>query len=176
MQLGMIGLGRMGASMVRRLIAKGHTCFVHDTRPDAIAALGTFGAVGAASVDEFVAKLARPRVIWLMVPAAIVDTELAALIAHLPVSYTHLDVYKRQLDPCAALRVGVDLAPGQTQVVVFRLGAGKTADEARDLVCRGRRPDAAGEALEAVHAFWRHTLGAVQVHTPDAALNVFANG
>lgn len=83
MQLGMIGLGRMGASMVRRLIAKGHTCVVHDTRPDAIAALGTFGAVGAASVDEFVAKLARPRVIWLMVPAAIVDTELAALIPHL---------------------------------------------------------------------------------------------
>ena len=80
------------------------------------------------------------------------------------------------LDPCAALRVGVDLAPGQTQVVVFRLGAGKTADEARDLVRRWRRPDAAGEALEAVHAFWRHTLGAVQVHTPDAALNVFANG
>ncbi len=80
------------------------------------------------------------------------------------------------LDPCAAQRVGVDLAPGQTHVVVFRLGAGKTSDEARDLVRRWRRPGAAGEALEAVHAFWRHTLGAVRVHTPDAALNTLANG
>ncbi len=80
------------------------------------------------------------------------------------------------LDPCAVLRVGVDLAPGQTQVVVFRLGAGKTADEARDLVRRWRRPGAADEALEAVHAFWRRTLGAIQVQTPDRALNVLANG
>jgi 6-phosphogluconate dehydrogenase len=83
MQLGMIGLGRMGASMARRLMKKGHTCVVHDTRPDAVAALHAVGAVGAASVEEFVAKLARPRAIWLMVPAAIVDTELAALAPHL---------------------------------------------------------------------------------------------
>ena len=83
MQLGMIGLGRMGASMVRRLMRKGHTCVVHDTRPDAMAALHADGAMGAASVAEFVAKLARPRAIWLMVPAAIVDTELAALAPHL---------------------------------------------------------------------------------------------
>ncbi len=83
MQLGMIGLGRMGASMVRRLIEKGHTCVVHDTRPDAVAALSNLGAVGAASIDEFVSKLARPRAIWLMVPAAIVDAALAALAPHL---------------------------------------------------------------------------------------------
>lgn len=80
------------------------------------------------------------------------------------------------LDPCAALRVGIDLAPGQTGVVIFRLGAGKTAEEARDLVGRWRRPGAADEALNAVHAFWRRTLGAVQVQTPDPALNVLANG
>jgi cyclic beta-1,2-glucan synthetase len=80
------------------------------------------------------------------------------------------------LDPCAALRVAVDLAPGQTHVVVFRLGAGKTPDEASDLVRRWRRLGAAGAALEAVHAFWRHTLGAVQVHTPDPKLDVLANG
>jgi cyclic beta-1,2-glucan synthetase len=80
------------------------------------------------------------------------------------------------LDPCAALRVVIHLAPGQTQVVVFRLGAGKTLEEARDLARHWRRPGAAGEALEAVHAFWRDTLGAVQVHTPDASLNVLANG
>ena len=80
------------------------------------------------------------------------------------------------LDPCAALRIGFDLAPGQTQVLVFRLGAGKTLDEARDLVRRWRRPGAADEALQAVHTFWRQTLGAVQVQTPDPALNVLANG
>lgn len=96
-----------------------------------------------------------------------------------PVAMTQLHLSGRvgaALDPCAALRVGFDLAPGQSQVVVFRLGAGKTADEASDLVRRWRRPGAADEALEAVHAFWRHTLGAVQVQTPDPALNVLANG
>ncbi|WP_348045105.1 hypothetical protein [Polaromonas sp.] len=80
------------------------------------------------------------------------------------------------LDPCAALRVDFDLAPGQTRFLVFRLGAGRSADEARDLVRRWRLPGASGEALEAVHAFWRHALGAVQVTTPDAALNTSANG
>jgi 6-phosphogluconate dehydrogenase len=83
MQIGMIGLGRMGASMVRRLIHKGHCCVVHDTRPEAVAALQADGADGAATIEEFMAKLARPRAIWLMVPAAIVDTELAALAPHL---------------------------------------------------------------------------------------------
>ena len=79
MQLGMIGLGRMGASMARRLMKKGHSCVVHDTRPEAVAALHAEGAVGAANVAELVANLARPRAVWLMVPAAIVDTVLAAL-------------------------------------------------------------------------------------------------
>ena len=79
MQLGMIGLGRMGASMVRRLMKSGHRCVVHDTRPDAVAALHAEGAVDAATLEEFIAKLARPRAIWLMVPAAIVDAELADL-------------------------------------------------------------------------------------------------
>ncbi|MDQ2778614.1 MAG: cyclic beta 1-2 glucan synthetase, partial [Pseudomonadota bacterium] len=80
------------------------------------------------------------------------------------------------LDPCGALRVAFDLAPGQEQVVVFRLGAGQTADVARDLVRRWRRPGAAEASLEAVHAFWRDTLGAVQVQTPDPALNLLVNG
>jgi cyclic beta-1,2-glucan synthetase len=80
------------------------------------------------------------------------------------------------LDPCAALRVCIDLEPGQRRAVVFRLGAGKTPDEARDLARRWRVPGAAEEALDGVHAFWRHTLGAVQVKTPDPALDVLANG
>jgi len=83
MQIGMIGLGRMGASMVRRLMARGHTCVVHDLRPEAVAALQADGAVGSDSVEAFVATVARPRVIWLMLPAAIVDTALAALAPHL---------------------------------------------------------------------------------------------
>ncbi len=83
MQLGMIGLGRMGASMVRRLMREGHTCVVHDTKPEAVAALRSDGAVGAASIEDFVAALARPRAIWLMVPAAIVDAALKDLVPHL---------------------------------------------------------------------------------------------
>ena len=70
MQLGMIGLGRMGANMVRRLIAGGHDCVVFDRSPAAVSALVAEKAVGAASLAEFVGKLSTPRAIWLMVPAA----------------------------------------------------------------------------------------------------------
>ena len=83
MQLGMIGLGRMGASMVRRLMKHGHTCVVHDMRPEPVAALQADGAVGATSIEEFVAKLACPRAIWLMVPAGVVDQAIEALMPHL---------------------------------------------------------------------------------------------
>ena len=83
MQLGMIGLGRMGASMVRRLMDKGHECVVHDTHPAAVAALHAQGAVGAASIAELVAALRRPRAIWLMVPAGVVDPVLLELVPHL---------------------------------------------------------------------------------------------
>src|SRR5579884_4061675 len=71
MQLGMIGLGRMGANLVRRLMAGGHTCVVYDVNPEAVALLEKEGATGAASMEEFVAKLERPRAAWVMVPAAI---------------------------------------------------------------------------------------------------------
>jgi len=83
MQLGMIGLGRMGANMVRRLIRGGHQCVVYDRSPAAVAALVTDGAVGSISLDDFVSKLSRPRAVWLMVPAAIVDGTLADLTARL---------------------------------------------------------------------------------------------
>jgi len=79
MQIGMIGLGRMGANMVRRLIRGGHTAVVHDRAPEAIAALVKDGATGAASLKEFVDKLSTPRAVWLMVPAAVVDASIASL-------------------------------------------------------------------------------------------------
>jgi 6-phosphogluconate dehydrogenase len=83
MQLGMIGLGRMGANMVRRLMRGGHECVVHDVHPEAVKALASEGAVGALTLDQLAAKLAKPRAVWLMVPAAVVDKTLDALTARL---------------------------------------------------------------------------------------------
>jgi 6-phosphogluconate dehydrogenase len=71
MQLGMIGLGRMGANMVRRLLRDGHECVVFDRSPAAVDELAGEGATGATSLDEFVGKLSPPRAAWLMVPAAV---------------------------------------------------------------------------------------------------------
>jgi 6-phosphogluconate dehydrogenase len=83
MQLGMIGLGRMGASMVRRLLKKGHDCVVFDMQAPAVTALQQDGAMGATSLADMVSKMTRPRAIWLMVPAAVVDQELRQLASHL---------------------------------------------------------------------------------------------
>jgi 6-phosphogluconate dehydrogenase len=79
MQIGMIGLGRMGANMVQRLMNDGHECVVFDINAQAVANLAAQGAVGAHSLEDFIAQLSKPRPIWLMLPAAIVDRELAAL-------------------------------------------------------------------------------------------------
>jgi len=81
MQIGMIGLGRMGANMVRRLLRGGHECVVNDRSPEAIKAVVDEGATGAASLDAFVAQLKPPRAIWLMIPAALVDMMLDQLAA-----------------------------------------------------------------------------------------------
>ena len=83
MQLGMVGLGRMGANMVRRLMRGGHECVVYDRNAEAVSLLAGEGATGAASLAEFVSKLQQPRAVWIMVPAAVVDStlnELAALL------------------------------------------------------------------------------------------------
>ena len=69
MQLGMIGLGRMGANMVRRLMRGGHECVVWDMNPASVQALAGEGAIGTSSLEDFVAKLEQPRAIWIMVPA-----------------------------------------------------------------------------------------------------------
>lgn len=76
MQLGMVGLGRMGANMVRRLMKAGHECVVYDIHPPAVADLVQAGATGSNSLDEFLAKLKSPRFVWMMVPAGIVDATL----------------------------------------------------------------------------------------------------
>jgi 6-phosphogluconate dehydrogenase len=83
MQLGMIGLGRMGANMVRRLMAGSHTCAVFDRSPQAVDDLARHGANGAASLQDLIAKLEKPRAVWLMVPAAVVDQTIADLTPHL---------------------------------------------------------------------------------------------
>ena len=79
MEIGMIGLGRMGANMVRRLMRSGHRCVVYDVNADTVAALASEGAVPAASREELVTLLAAPRAVWIMLPAAIVDAEIDAL-------------------------------------------------------------------------------------------------
>ncbi len=80
MQLGMIGLGRMGANMVRRLLKGGHQCVVFDMSPKAVQELTQDKAVGAASLADFVKKLDKPRTVWLMVPAAVVDKSIADIL------------------------------------------------------------------------------------------------
>src|SRR3974390_2072576 len=76
MQLGMIGLGRMGANMVRRLQKAGHKCVVYDRSADSVKQLAGEGATGSSSLDDFVAKLQQPGAIWLMVPAAGVESKI----------------------------------------------------------------------------------------------------
>ncbi|QEL15961.1 phosphogluconate dehydrogenase (NAD(+)-dependent, decarboxylating) [Limnoglobus roseus] len=80
MQLGMIGLGRMGGNMVERLMRDGHKCVVHDRSAEAVARSAAGGATGANSLAEFVSKLDTPRAIWVMVPAGVVDATLAELV------------------------------------------------------------------------------------------------
>ena len=80
MQLGMVGLGRMGGGIVRRLMRDGHRCVGYDVHPDAVKALEADGAAGASSLEEFAAKLEKPRAAWVMVPAGeITDKTITAL-------------------------------------------------------------------------------------------------
>src|SRR5206468_9734144 len=79
MQLGMVGLGRMGANMVRRLITGNHECVVFDRSPKVVKELVGEKAVGSSSLEDLVKKLRKPRVVWLMVPAAVVDKTIASL-------------------------------------------------------------------------------------------------
>jgi len=91
MQLGMIGLGRMGANMVRRLERSGHECVGYDIDPEVVASLAKDGLEGAGSLQEFVAKLDAPRHVWIMVPAAFVDSTIAELAPLLDAGDTIID-------------------------------------------------------------------------------------
>src|SRR5206468_2296538 len=91
MQLGMIGLGRMGANMVRRLLKGGHDCVVFDRSPKAVEELVHEKAIGAANLEDFVNKLETPRAVWLMVPAGVVDNTIADLLPYLQAGDTLID-------------------------------------------------------------------------------------
>src|SRR5580700_4596687 len=91
MQIGMIGLGRMGANMVRRLLSGGHDCVVFDMSAKAVDELVHEKATGAASLADLVKKLSKPRAVWLMVPAAVVDQSIASLVPLLEAGDTIID-------------------------------------------------------------------------------------
>src|SRR5215813_9478586 len=91
MQLGMIGLGRMGSNMVRRLLKGGHDCVVFDATPKAVKDLAKEGAAGATSLRDLVEKLHKPRALWLMVPAAVVDETIDELLPYLESGDTLID-------------------------------------------------------------------------------------
>ena len=107
MQVGMIGLGRMGANMVRRLMRKGHDCVVYDVSPDTVAGLAGEGSTGSGSLEEFVTALAPPRCICIMVPAAFVDDTITRLAPLLQADDTIIDggnsYYRDDLRRAAAL-------------------------------------------------------------------------
>src|SRR5262245_42151561 len=91
MQLGMIGLGRMGANLVRRLLRDGHDCVVYDNHADMVAGLAGEGAVGAKSVEDLVARLTPPRAVWLMIPAGVTGALIDELAPHLSASDVIID-------------------------------------------------------------------------------------
>ncbi len=107
MQVGMLGLGRMGGNLTRRLMQAGHECVVFDNRAEAVTELSAEGAVGGRDLADFVARLTPPRAIWLMVPAAIVDGLIEALVPHLEAGDTLIDggnsFYQDDLRRAAAL-------------------------------------------------------------------------
>jgi 6-phosphogluconate dehydrogenase len=130
MQLGMVGLGRMGANIVRRLMRDGHTCVVFDLDPAAVKALEAEGAVGASSMEEFVEKLSEPRTAWVMVPAGeITGKTIDGLAAHMKSGDTIIDggnsYYRDDIRRAAALSdKGIHLIDVGTSGGIFGLDRG----------------------------------------------------
>ena len=130
MQLGMVGLGRMGANIVRRLMRAGHECVVFDVNPDAVEALAGEGATGAESLDDFVAKLERPRAAWAMVPAGeITESTVSELASRLDSGDAIIDggnsYYRDDIRRAAELEPkGIDYVDCGTSGGVFGLERG----------------------------------------------------
>ena len=129
MQLGMIGLGRMGANMVRRLMKDGHTCVAHDVSADAVASMAAEGAIGATGLADLVAALDAPRHVWIMVPAAFVDATIAKLAPLLDTGDTIIDGgnswYRHDIDRSAPLAAqGINYLDVGTSGGVFGLERG----------------------------------------------------
>ncbi len=186
MQLGMIGLGRMGANIVRRLMRDGHTCVVCDVSPDSVAELEKEGATGAATMEEFVAKLDKPRVAWVMIPAGITGKTVEELGDLLEAGDIIIDGgnsnYRDDVDRAAALREkGIHYVDIGTSGGVFGLERGyclmiggsdeavaqarSAAEDHRARARRhrphpgsGRRTGAGGAGLPALRAVGRGSL------------------
>ena len=129
MQLGMIGLGRMGASLVRRLYQAGHQCVAYDVNPAAVQSLASGGILGAASIEQLVAKLTKPRVVWLMLPAAVVARTVDELTEHLAAGDIVIDggnsYYRDDIRRAKALRErGMHYVDCSTSGGVFGLERG----------------------------------------------------
>jgi 6-phosphogluconate dehydrogenase len=148
-QLGMIGLGRMGANMVRRLMAAGHECVVYNQSPGPVQQLASEGATPSDSLQDFVAKLEKPRAVWIMIPAAVVDSEIEQLAPLLDAgdvlidggnSYYHDDIRRS----AALTEHGIDYLDVGTSGGVFGLERGYC------LMIGG--PDAAVERLGPIFA------------------------
>src|SRR5882757_6189082 len=107
MQLGMIGLGRMGANIVRRIMKDGHTSVVFDRSAESVTALAAEGAVGASSLEDFVAKLEKPRVVWVMIPAGVTGSMVDQLAEVMEPGDIIIDGgnsnYREDIDRAAAL-------------------------------------------------------------------------
>ena len=149
MQIGMMGLGRMGANMVRRLLRDGHECVVYDINPASVAALVADGAIGAASVEEFVGKLSKPRSAWLMLPAAITGRIVETVAGLMEAGDNIIDggnsYYHDAVDRAAGLR-----AKGVNYVDVGTSGGVWGLDRGYCLMIGG--PDAAVRHLDPVFA------------------------
>src|ERR1700746_3351693 len=143
MQLGMIGLGRMGANLVRRLMRDGHRCVAYDRNPDVVKGLEAEGATGANSLAEFADKLERPRAIWIMVPAGVVESTLEQLKPLLEADDIVIDggnsYYRRDIPRATALKRPAGPTPG--------LKPGGTAEQGY-LHCG---PSGAGHFVKMVH-------------------------
>ena len=153
MQLGMIGLGRMGASMVRRLMRAGHECVVYDVSADAVKALAAEGAIGATSLEDFAAKLTEPRNAWVMVPAGYTQATVRELADLFSADDTIIDggnsYYRDDIDTAAELLPkGIHYVDVGTSGGVFGLergyclmiGGDKTAVERLDPIFAALAP------------------------------------